>query len=63
MCACVCRSWFNNVPALKKHFGVPEDRPLTDDERAVMAANVQTARLHMERQVAIVSYIRNYICI
>ena len=37
----MCRSWFSNVEALKEHFGARGGRALTDDERAVMAANVQ----------------------
>ena len=41
MIGAVCRSWFSNVEALKEHFGARGGRALTDDERAVMAANVQ----------------------
>ncbi len=55
MIGAVYRSWFSNVDALKKHFGIKEDRAMTDDERAVMAANIQAAKLHMERQLEIIS--------
>ena len=55
MIGAVYRSWFSNVDALKRHFGARDGRALTDDERAVMAANVQAARLHMERQLEIIS--------
>eukprot|EP00291_Cryptomonas_curvata_P010894 CAMPEP_0172188336 /NCGR_PEP_ID=MMETSP1050-20130122/21858_1 /TAXON_ID=233186 /ORGANISM="Cryptomonas curvata, Strain CCAP979/52" /LENGTH=335 /DNA_ID=CAMNT_0012862801 /DNA_START=83 /DNA_END=1087 /DNA_ORIENTATION=- len=55
MIGAVYRSWFSNVAALKKHFGVEGDRALTDDERAVLAANVQSTRLHMERQLEVIS--------
>jgi hypothetical protein len=57
MCACkmlgaVYRSWFMNVPSLKMQFAKKgPDQELTADERAVMAANVQAAKLHQERQL------------
>lgn len=56
MLGAVYRSWFMNVEQLKKQFankGPNED--LTEDERAIMAANVQAAKLHQERQLEIIS--------
>ena len=42
MIGAVYRSWYNNVDSLKKlWFGKDKDQALTDDERALMAANVQ----------------------
>ncbi len=55
MIGAVYRSWFNNVEALKRHFGVEADRELTSTENAVLAANVQAAKLHMERQLEVIS--------
>ncbi len=55
MIGAVYRSWFSNVAALKKHFGIEGDRAMTDDERALLAANVQSVRLHMEHQLEIIS--------
>ena len=37
----MCRSWFSNADALRRHFGVPDDRELTATENALLAANVQ----------------------
>jgi predicted membrane chloride channel (bestrophin family) len=55
MIGAVYKSWFSNVDALKKHFGIKDGIPMTEDERAVMAANVGTAKLHMERQLELIS--------
>ncbi len=42
MLGAVYRSWFINVPALKKQFAnKAPDVDLNDDERALMAANIQ----------------------
>jgi predicted membrane chloride channel (bestrophin family) len=55
MIGAVYRSWFSNVDALKKHFGVKDGRAMTPEECSVMAANIQAAKLHMERQLEIIS--------
>jgi putative membrane protein len=56
MIGAVYRSWFSDVEALKRHFVRIEDgRELTGSENAVLAANVQAARLHMERQLEVIS--------
>jgi predicted membrane chloride channel (bestrophin family) len=56
MLGAVYRSWFINVPALKKQFAnKAPDVDLNDDERALMAANIQAAKIHQERQLEIIS--------
>jgi len=56
MIGAVYRSWYSNVDGLKKlWFNKGKNEELTDDERALMAANVQAARLHQERQLEVIS--------
>lgn len=53
MIGAVYRSWFTNAESLKKHaFGKAD---ISDDERSILTANVQASRLHMERQLEIIS--------
>jgi putative membrane protein len=56
MLGAVYRSWFTNVNSLKKQFcNKGPEQSLTDDERAILAANIQAAKLHQERQLEIIS--------
>jgi len=56
MIGAVYRSWFTNVEEVKKlAFGKKEGEALSDDERAVMTANIQASRIQMERQLEIIS--------
>ena len=55
MIGAVYRSWYSNVDALKKQFGKKHGEDFTDDERAIVAANVQASRLHQERQLEVIS--------
>jgi hypothetical protein len=48
MIGAVYRSWFSNVDALKKHFGVKDGRAMTPEECSVLAANVQVPYLKAE---------------
>jgi len=56
MIGAVYRSWFTNVEELKKLlYGKKEGEALSEDERAVMTANIQASRIQMERQLEIIS--------
>jgi hypothetical protein len=45
MIGAVYRSWFSNVDALKKHFGVKDGLAMTPEECSVMADNIQVPYL------------------